>query len=676
MKFNKILKIGAYQASIFAFIVLLLVACGPATEPLEVTLAPTESTQNPEPAEQVASEENALPSPASNSNNEEGIVEEEEIDSLVEVDFSTNETDSVGVLVGFTVDGHPYRGDPAAPVVIKEFSDFQCPFCSRFIAQTLPTIEEDHIADGTALLIFYDFPIESIHPQAFSAANAARCAGEQGASAFWSMHDVLFVETEQWSVSDPFPAFASFADNIDLDLDAFESCYFSNRYEDAIGEDISVGSAAGINGTPSFLINDQLLVGAQPTDLFVEAISIVNEGGQLATLFPEEPPSQPPAAPTPAVTSDAFASDLGDPNAAVKIVEFTDYQCPYCSRFSLETMPLIVTELIDSGRVYYQLKDLPLEQIHPHARLAATAVRCAGEQDAYWEMHDAIFENQAEWAEISTSEIHDSFATFGEELGLDSDDFDACLASSAFDSEIDANIAEAQALGISGTPFFLVNGYPLNGARPYEHFDYAVTLAEEGRLEEAYAPPEPESRGPSDISVGNAYTLGDEDAPITIIEYTDFQCPYCSRHFLETYPALIENFVDTGIVRYVFKDFPLNNIHPQASIAAEAARCAGDQGEFFAMHDLLFNNQRDWGGSDPTTVFLSYASELGLDPTQFGECLANEVHAEAVNADLQEGISNGVTGTPAFFINGHLLSGAQPYSLFEEAITTLLEEQG
>ena len=94
------------------------------------------------------------------------------------------------------------------------------------------------------------------------------------------------------------------------------------------------------------------------------------------------------------------------------------------------------------------------------------------------------------------------------------------------------------------------------------------------------------------------------------------------------------------------------------------------------MHDLLFNNQRDWGGSDPTSVFLSYASELGLDPTQFGECLANEVHADAVNADLQEGISNGVTGTPAFFINGHLLSGAQPYSLFEEAITTLLEEQG
>ena len=181
--------------------------------------------------------------------------------------------------------------------------------------------------------------------------------------------------------------------------------------------------------------------------------------------------------------------------------------------------------------------------------------------------------------------------------------------------------------------------------------------------------------GPRDVPVGNAFSIGDPDAPITIVEYTDFQCPYCSRHYEQTFPQIVDQYVETGVVRYVFKDFPLNSIHPQAEEAAEAARCAGDQGAFLEMHNLLFEQQSLWGNRNPTEVFVDFAKDLGLDTEEFGQCLASRQHQSAVSSDLQEGIELGVTGTPAFFINGYPVTGAQPFEMFEQAIDTLLAEE-
>jgi protein-disulfide isomerase len=109
-----------------------------------------------------------------------------------------------------------------------------------------------------------------------------------------------------------------------------------------------------------------------------------------------------------------------------------------------------------------------------------------------------------------------------------------------------------------------------------------------------------------------------------------------------------------------------------AARAAEAARCAGDQDVYVEMHDLLFARQGQWSDREPVELFIDYAKELALDEEQFAACLNSGQHAAAVEADLQQGIALGVTGTPAFFINGHLVSGAQPFDLFEQAITTLL----
>jgi protein-disulfide isomerase len=596
--------------------------------------------------------------------------------ALIEIDSSSVETDINGLTVGFTTDGHPFRGDPSAPVLVQEFSDFQCPYCARFYNQTLPLLDDNEIADGEAVLVYYDFPLVNSHPQAATAANAARCAGEQGAANYWSMHDALFQNPGEWSNQNYKDTFMRYAENIGLELASFNSCLVSDRYESEVDSDLSMGSALGITGTPTFLVNGQLLVGAQPVSVFNAAILASKEGGQI-TVTESQPPPGPPrpsAAPTPAVFTDGFAGVMGDPNAPVTIVEFTDYQCPYCSSHSIETMPQIVQEMVDTGRVYYILKDFPLDQIHPDARTAAVASRCATEQESYWEMHDMLFANQGEWSGQGDG-AKELFVNYAVILGLDEDSFDSCMDSGRHDFAIEANVQEGRALGVSGTPHFFVDGYPLNGARPMEHFIAAVSLAEEGRLAEAFTPPpEQAAPGPSDISIENAFSIGNQDAPITIIEYTDFQCPYCSRHFQQTYPRIVEQYVDTGIVQYVFKDFPLTQIHPQALKASEAARCAMDQGAFLEMHDIIFQRQQEWGGGDPVEVFIGYAGELDLDADAFGACLDSGQHEAAVIADLQEGVALGVTGTPSFFINGYALTGAQPFDVFQQGIDSLLEQ--
>jgi protein-disulfide isomerase len=607
----------------------------------------------------------------------------------LEITPNSIETDSKGITVGFTEDGHAFRGDPNAPVIIEEYSDFQCPYCARFYSQTLPALEDNQITTGEAVLVYYDFPLNSIHPQAAAAANAARCAGDQGAAAFWDMHDRLFQTAGNWSNGQANNYFIGIANEMGLDGEAFSSCLSSGTHQEAIQEDLNSGSSYGITGTPSFLVNGQLMVGAQPLTVFETAIAAVGQGQPIPGASSNSATGaaqaqQPAVAPTPAAFSEDFAAAMGDPDAPVTIVEFTDYQCPYCSQHSLETMPQVVQDMVETGRVYYILKDFPLDQIHPDARIGAAAARCAGDQDAYWEMHDLLFARQSSWSGSGEEAAVPVLMEFAAELELDTDDFAACLESGQHADAVETNLQEGRALGVSGTPHFFIAGYPLNGARPFEHFELAVGLAEEGRLAEAFeqpaqqepAQPEPQQVYPLAVVLGDAPRMGDPDAPIIIVEYTDYQCPYCSRHYQDTYPQLIEEYIEAGVVQYVFKDFPLKSIHPQAAKAAEAARCAGDQNAYLEMHDILFERQAEWGVSNPIPVFAGYATELGLDGDEFTECLETNKHQGGVDADLQQGIELGVTGTPAFFMNGYPLSGAQPINVFQQAITTLLEQEG
>lgn len=601
-------------------------------------------------------------------------------------------TDANGITVGFTADGRAFKGDPDAPVLIEEFSDYQCPFCARWASQTLPSLLANQIADGQVMLVYYDFPLSSIHPQAAAAANAARCAGEAGAVAYWQFHDQLFARMGEWSHNNPNTTFIKFATELGLDETDFTACVNANRYGSQVQADVQLGQRRGVSSTPSFFLNEQALIGAQPTEVFNQAIAALLNGERIAAAQPPQPEPQEIVIPTPAAIAlgaDDVAFALGDPNAPVQIVEFTDYQCPYCQQHSSQTLPQIISEMVENGRVYYVFKDLPLD-MHPEARIAAKAVRCGGEQDAFMAMHDAVFNSQQQWGGQGAAKAGEIFTALAAESGLDGAAFAACYASSAQDDLVQANVEEAIALGVRSTPSFFFNGFLASGALPFDSFEQIVTWGENGELaaqveanvRAAYAaqqaqqqqqqiPPTP--AGPVDVPTEDvAFAMGSPDAPVTIVEYTDYQCPFCSRHFAQTLPQLKAQYIDTGLVRYVIKDFPLTSIHPQAVLAAEAARCAGEQNAYLEMHDALFANQTEWNGrQDAAALFTNYASQLGLEPTPFSDCLSSGRYQQAVEADLNEGVAFGVRGTPAFFINGYLLSGAQPLEAFVQMITAV-----
>jgi protein-disulfide isomerase len=385
--------------------------------------------------------------------------------------------------------------------------------------------------------------------------------------------------------------------------------------------------------------------------------------------------------PTPAVFAfekggaDDTLLALGDPQAPVTFVEFTDYQCPYCARHFQETWTTLKEQYIDTGRIYYVFKDFPLTSIHPQAPKAHEAALCAaqvGGDEAYWQMHDYLFGNQEEWS--GNAEHLAVFKGYAAQLELDQAAFDACLDGGQQAAQVQANQDEGLAMGVNGTPVFFIAGYPFSGARPIQFFDQVITLAESGQLRDAIA----EAIARTQVTVGDAPVKGDPDAPVTIVEYSDYQCSYCSRYVLETQPRLLANYVETGKVRYAFKDFPLTSIHPQAVKAAEAARCAGEIGgddAYWQMHDRLFAGQREWSGNpEHAAVFKGYAGELGLDQATFDECLDSGRMVAAVEADFQEGAGLGVSGTPAFFINGQPLRGAQPYEVFVQVIEGMLAE--
>lgn len=648
-----------------AFLLLgLLAACGPAGTDSELPQVSNETGER-----DGGQMENILEREESQPGNPTG--------AGLAVDANSVQQDANGIEVGFTVEGRPYHGDPNAPVIIEEFSDYQCSFCGRFALQTLPSLLANQIANGEAVLVYYDFPLTSIHAQAIPAANAARCAGEQGALAYWQMHDLIFEHQREWANNRANQFFTDYAAEIGLEMDSFTACLENETHVELIQADLSLGQSRGVRSTPSFFLNGQPLVGAQPFNVFDQAIAAIMAGESIVEEAPE--PAAPGALPTPVpIGLDDGAATLGSPDANVTIVEFTNYQCPFCARHSLQTMPSIVSQLIETGRVYYVIKDLMLDNM-PAGPLAATAARCAGEQDAYWEMHHALFAQQQTWSQSSTPAT--VITSIAEELGLAMADFTACVESGRYDEAIAANSQEAISFGMTGTPGFFVDGFPISGAQPFDLFALAVELAEAGELAEAYRPreqqpPPQEPAGPIDVPEdGAALVLGNPDAPVTIVEFTDYQCPFCARHALETLPQIKANFVDTGLVRYVIMDFPIVNNHPQATKAAEAARCAGDQDAYVAMHDQIFVNQPQWSRNErAVNLFLGYAEEIGLDMAAFTQCLESDRYETAVLANLQTGVDLGIRGTPSFFLNGYFVNGAQPFELFERAVQELIED--
>lgn len=196
----------------------------------------------------------------------------------------------------------------------------------------------------------------------------------------------------------------------------------------------------------------------------------------------------------------------------------------------------------------------------------------------------------------------------------------------------------------------------------------------------AQAPSQPSAPAIIQVSLDDDPFKGNPNAPVTVIEFSDFQCPFCSRFYTQTLPALQENYIDTGKIKLVYRDLPLDNLHPNARPAHIAAECADEQGKFWEYHDTLFENQGEWNrlsSVDLSSQLNQYATSMGLNSASFDSCLSSKSMADEVQADYLQASQYGATGTPTFFIGNEKdgfikLVGAQPYSAFQAAIDAQL----
>ena len=391
----------------------------------------------------------------------------------------------------------------------------------------------------------------------------------------------------------------------------------------------------------------------------------------VGPLVPDGPPVERIAAPL-------GGPQRGPSTAKVTIVEFTDFQCPFCGRV-LPTLDQLLRDYPNDVRILFRHNPLPF---HDRALPAAEAAVAAEMQGKFWEMHDKLFAEQSD-LERPALELH------AVQLGLDLKAFRAALDSHAGQARVDDDLALGRQLGVRGTPTFFIDGRPVLGAQPVAVFKqiiddelaradsllrrglprdrlYATLLAGAKPLMAEKPDPPPAKPDPEDqvrirVDVAGAPARGPADAPITIVEWSDFQCPFCARAE-ETLTRLRQEYPDK--IRFVWRDMPLP-FHDQARPAAMAARAAGAQGKFWAMHDRLYADHAAPLGRER---FEKEAAELGLDRKRFGAALDAQAGRSAIDADVLAGTKAGANGTPTFFINGKVLTGAQPYETFKARI--------
>lgn len=375
----------------------------------------------------------------------------------------------------------------------------------------------------------------------------------------------------------------------------------------------------------------------------------------------------------------------GPADAPVTIVMFTDLECPFCQQMH-ENLNTLMAESPQDIRLVF--KHMPLS-FHPNAVPAALAALAAREQGKFWEYVDKVY---AEEGTLSREALLDYAAA----VGLDTEQFRNDFGSQPHIGAIEADLGLASQVGVRGTPTTFVNGQRVVGLQPIEDLRALVAQQKElaKRLLEAgvpqsdiywrlvamqYEPIDPATLETEDeevvepepvvtfIPTDGAPTRGatEADALVTIVEFSDFQCPYCARANIVV-DQLMEKF--GGEARLVFRHFPLP-MHPDALPAAMASVAAQDAGKFWEFHDLLFAGQEDLSRE----AVLAYAKEAGLDVAKVEKAMGDEATKSRVTADQTMGAKVGVGGTPTFFVNGIMMLGIESPAQFEAMIEEQIE---
>jgi protein-disulfide isomerase len=314
----------------------------------------------------------------------------------------------------------------------------------------IPDLIKQYVDTGKARYVYRDYPLNSIHPNAQKAAEAAVCAGRQGK--YWEMNDKLFAAQDEWSgSSDAVSSFKTYAAGLGLDKSAFNQCLDKGEATTEVQGETLLGESLGLRGTPSFLVNELPI--QNPT---VEALGSVIDYLAAGGTTPEIVPAGDPRV-------------LGDTQTAKAItVAFADYSNAESAQHALEVFPKLKTDYIDTGKMLYIFHPLSSGMDSPGAQ-AAIAAQCAGEQGKYWEMHDKLFQEQKTWT--AAKELRPLFTGYAEALSLDQAKFVACLDSDSAELKVQEGNVVAAMYGVPGAPVFLFNnGEGKQGSPTYEEF--------------------------------------------------------------------------------------------------------------------------------------------------------------------------------------------------------------
>ncbi len=591
----------------------------------------------------------------------------------------------------------PFWGRPDAPVTVVEVSDFECPFCSR-VEPTMDQVRKNYGPEKVRI-VWKNNPLP-FHKEARPAADAAMTVFALGGNdAFWKFHDTLF--QNQRSLSED--SFEKWAVASGVDGAKFKAAYSAKKNAAKVDEDLAMAKSIGVTGTPAFRINGITLVGAQPYDKFkeiidqelVEANKLIASGTAKTQVYiertkknvsstppPKEEQAQKPAEDTaiwkvPVLDDDPIQ---GPKDALVTIVEFSDFQCPFCKRVE-DTLKQVHDKYGNDVRLVW--KDLPLP-FHPRAIPASTLARFAFKQKGnkgFWDAHNALFDSQPKLEDSDLESV-------AQKLGLTWNTVKNAIDDKKFQAKMDANSDLANDLNARGTPHFFVNGFRLSGAQPFEKFQEVIdaqlskakSIVARGIakdkvydeiMKEGKEPPPPEKKQVAAPTKDNP-VKGPANAKVTIQIFSDFQCPFCKR-VEPTLKQVSDEYKDK--VKFVWRNMPLP-FHQDAPLAAEAAMEVfaqkGSAG-FWKYHDQLFDAQGTDAGIKRENL-EKLAQDMGCDMTKFKEALDSHKHKAQIDADTAVASQASINGTPAFAINGYFISGAQPYAAFKGAIQRALKD--